>query len=232
MPKPSSRPLKDPGALTVKDFAGKEGIQRINEAIDLVNEQSSAYREVRDQNTYESDAIHCDKLREVILGFGFVITNLNSAINARLFAQSALWTIKTWDSSHLSIHDVKIAAESFIKYIPHIADNIDVALEYLTNIDVLEEVLYGCTQIKQEIVLGYISYFKDVIRWWGEADAQIEKHEQQHPELFGPKQASFASFFPTPNQLSHVLLKAPAVALAEKSAESDRNEEQTAAVAI
>jgi hypothetical protein len=203
--------------LTLEEIEGMKDIGNIQQAVMSINQQSAACIELQARIAPSSTKADLDQLQGAVEAIQFVSFNLYQAVTSLLLAQSSVLSIVAL--TDITINKIMRYAKIFHRYLPHLISRLDTILEHVENKELLPELRRSCEKTKQEVILTFCSYFKNMLEALEEADGIVEERERENPGVFGPKQASFASFFPRPRELAHQLLRASAAAKEEEEEE-------------
>ena len=182
---------------TDEEEAPLEGIKLIHFIVSTLNEQTTAYIELKADITTTSEDSKLTELQGVSKVVKTLYSELKMAITDYLAAQSGIFLILSLPPSELTIHNLRRVAAG-LRGVLHLANgNIELVRGYVMNVEVLGELQCELEKLKHQCLFGYAENYMKMLGALERENGEVKKEEEERQGLVGPRRADFVSLFPS-----------------------------------
>ena len=182
---------------TDEEEARLEGIKLIHFIVSTLNEQTTAYIELKADITTTSEDSKLTELQGVSKVVKTLYSELKMAITDYLAAQSGIFLILSLPPSELTIHNLRRVAAG-LRGVLHLANgNIELVRGYVMNVEVLGELQCELEKLKHQCLFGYAENYMKMLGALERENGEVKKEEEERQGLVGPRRADFVSLFPS-----------------------------------
>jgi hypothetical protein len=190
-------------STAAEDQPPLEGIELVKFVVPILNEQTTAYIELKRRATIAASETTLAQFQAVSDGIQYLYGTLTTATIDHISGQTGIFLILGLQPSEITVSNLMIVAAGLRKTLFLVDSNIERVWENIMNQEVMEEVKCGLKKLKHRCLFGYAEHYAELLRVLEEEYEGVKRREEK-AGFVGPRTAAFVSLFPSRNGMGRL----------------------------